>query len=254
MKKNAGEVIMTTLKTPVLIIILALSFFSCKDQGEVPEYVEIISLRPAPNEVNVDKGATIGIGLNRLVNHSESEKVQLRYVGDTATIQSYTGCGHAPPQVNAFCAGPLIWKPGKTVEVVVPKTLTDLEGHSMKEDFVYRFSIASDTIPFQLTTTQPQQNDTISLRSQTRISGSLTFSDYTPMLRDSVLTITPPARIYACAIVSTGARSTPSNFFCFSVENIQPNATYEITIPRRIKDYEGETLPQDYRLVFHTKP
>ncbi|MEK7249239.1 MAG: hypothetical protein AAB209_02340, partial [Bacteroidota bacterium] len=90
------------------VIIFALSVFSCKDQGEIPEYVEVMSLRPAPNEVNVDKGTYIGIGLNRAVHVSQAGKIQLRYVNDTSAINNFTYCGYTPPEVNHLCAGPFI--------------------------------------------------------------------------------------------------------------------------------------------------
>ncbi len=232
------------------VIILALSVFSCKDQGEIPEYVEVTSLRPAPNEVNVDKGTYIRIGLNRAVHVSQAGKIQLRYVNDTSAINNFTYCGYTPPEVNLLCAGPFIWKPGRIVEVTIPKDISDPEGRMMKEDFVYLFSIARDTIAFRLVSSLPLQNDSVTAPI---IFGILTFSDYLYM-PDSVLTINPPAQLRILRVIVEDGRNGPSSVVGFSASNLEPRRTYEITVPRQIKDYEGETLPQDYWLVFHTRP
>jgi len=238
----------------LLGIIVGLSSFSCNDQGEIPEYVEITSLQPAPNEENVDKARYIIVRLNRVVHVSQAGKIRLRYVNDTTTINGPTYCGLTPEEVDELCAGPFIWKPGRTVEVTIPKRITDPKGRTMERDVVYRFSIARDTVPFQLVTSVPRQGDTISLSGfPYGVQGTFTFNDYM-RLRDSVLTITSPARIHSAIEVIIEGRMTPRRTARFLMENLSPGSTYEIVVPRQIQDYEGEMLLQEYRIVFHTRP
>ncbi|MBM2840818.1 MAG: hypothetical protein HW412_1346, partial [Bacteroidetes bacterium] len=44
----------------------------------------------------------------------------------------------------------------------VQKGLSDPEGNTLKDEMVYRFTIAQDTVPFDLVETRPAQNDTVS--------------------------------------------------------------------------------------------
>lgn len=116
----------------VLMFGISLLLYSCKDAGELVEYLEVTSLHPARDSVDVDKAAVIGIGLNRAVRVSEASKIQLRYVNDTSSINYYAGCGLTPPEVYYLCVGPFIWKPGRTVEVIIPQDLSDPEGRTLK--------------------------------------------------------------------------------------------------------------------------
>ncbi len=241
------------MKSTAFALFVSFCFLSCQDQGDVPGYVEIISLEPAPNQVNVDKAKIVSIRLSRNVGVNESAKIRMGYVNDTSAVGNYPSYGLTSPLVEWLYNGPFIWKPGRTIEVTIPKDISDPEGRTMKEDFVYRFSIARDTVPFQLVASSPRPGDTISIPAYPFVGGSLTFSDYL-FLRDSILTITRPAKIHVAVRVIVDGRDTPEKTVHFVMENLSAASTYEITIPRQIKDYEGETLPQDYRIVFHTKP
>ncbi len=236
---------------------LAMLFLSCAaacvDHGRLPVYLHVTSVRPAPNERNVDKGRYVVIGFSNNVHWSEFNKIHVRYVDDTAALPSYTGCGLVPPESPTACVGPFIWKPGRTVEVVIPNTITDVLGNRMKEDVVVRFEIARDTLPFQLVDSRPRHGDTISIGSSPFWPGHLQFSDYMS-LRDSVLTTTPSGHLAHCAAVVNDTRQTPTNIACFSLVNLRPGLSYEITVPQGIRDYEGEMLMQEYRIRFYTKP
>lgn len=235
-----------------LFLFLTLGFLSCTDRGEDPQYLEIASLQPSPNAAAINKAKLVSVELNREVDLHQSEKITMRYVDDTAAVGNYPGYGLAPPLVKFLESGPFIWKPGRTVEVIIPKTIIDPEGRSMRSDIVFRFTIANDSV-FQLSSSNPSSGDTISLGRFQRWSGYLRFTDYL-YLRDSVLSITPPARISISRVMIADGRMGPSPFVGFVIEGMVSNSTYEITVPRRIKDYEGETLPQDYRIVLYTKP
>ena len=242
----------TTLLCALLLLLIP--SLSCVDQGSIVEYLEITELQPAPNETNVDKATLVSVHLNREVNMSEAGKMRMRYIDDTSAVRNYPGFGLTPPLVPYLLNGPFIWLPGRTVEVTIPKTISDSEGRTLREDFVYRFSIAPDST-FRLAGSMPQQGDTITLSANPYVYGMLTFSDYM-ILSDSVLSITPapPATIHASLYLLVDGRDTPQRTAPFSMKNLSPGSTYEITIPAYIKDYEGETLPQDYRIVFHTRP
>lgn len=231
---------------------VALVLMSCSDRGVVPEYIEVLSTQPAPNETQVDKGRFIQIALSRPVHVSEAGKIQLRYVDDTSSINNITYCGFTPEEVEHLCAGPFIWKPGRTVEVTLPRTIADPEGRTLRRDFVYRFTIARDTIPFRLVSSVPADGDTISLGTSSYVGGMLTFTDYT-FIDQGVLSITSPARICTSAFIVVDGRETPRSDVHFSMTDLSPGGTYEILIPTRISDYEGETLPHEYRIVFHTR-
>lgn len=233
-------------------LLLTLGSLSCTDQGEDPQYIEIVSLQPSPHSRAINKAALVSMELNREVDLHQAEKITMRYVDDTAAVGNYPGWGLMPPLVKHLSSGPFIWKPGRTVEVIIPKTISDPEGHSMRSDIVFRFTIADDSL-FQLASSIPTSGDTISLGSFQRWVGQLSFTDYL-YLRDSVLTITPPARIYVGRVIATDGRSGPLSFAHFVIEGMVSNSRYEITVPREIRDHEGETLPQDYRIAFHTKP
>ena len=245
------------MKNIALLLILSLCLLSCKDQGEIPEYVQIVSVSPAPNERNVDKTRFVSVRLNRPVEPGTSGKISMRYVDDTSAVRNYPREGLTPPLIEFLTNGPFIWKPGRTVEVTIPKTIGDPEGRMMKEDFTFRFMIARDTIPFQLTVSQPHTGDTVSLAAfpYGYVSGTLTFNDYLT-IRDSILTITPPAKIrfVVRTYIQVEERNSLEKIIRFVMENLSANSRYEITVPQQIKDYEGETLSQDYRIVFYTKP
>jgi hypothetical protein len=227
---------------------------SCNDQGDVVNYLEVIEVQPAPNSVGIDKATTVIVHLNRGVALDQGEKIRLRYVDDTASVRSYSWCGMTPPINEWMCTGPFIWKPGRTVEVTIPKEISDPEGNSLRQSLKYRFTIARDTIPFDLLSTQPAQGDTFSLGVSPHIlSGSLTFNDYT-VVRESTLTINPQATLWMSGLIIVDGRNGPMRRAWFTVRNMQPFATYTITVPQIINDFEGETLPHDYHLVFHTKP
>lgn len=242
------------MKNIALLLVLSLCFVSCKDQSEIPEYVEIVSVSPAPNEHNVDKARLVSVRLNLQVEPGQSEKISMRYVDDTSAVRNYPGGGFTPPLIELLTNGPFIWKPGRTVEATIPKTIGDPEGRMIKEDFTFRFMIARDTIPFLLAGSQPRNSDTVSLSASPYgyVWGTLTFNDYLT-IRDSILTITPPAKIRV-AVRTLEGRNSPEKIIGFVMENLSANSRYEITVPQQIKDYEGETLPQDYRIVFYTKP
>jgi len=147
-----------------------------------------------------------------------------------------------------------MWKPGRIVEMTIPKEISDPEGNSLRQALTYRFTIARDTVPFDVISSLPVQNDTISLSAHpSYVSGSLTFNDYV-YVRDSVLTINPPATLSMTRFVVCEGRDSPVRSAWFSVRNLQPYTTYTITVPRTIRDYEGEMLACEHHIVFHTKP
>lgn len=236
---------------PLLVVTIGLS---CNDQGEVVNYLEVIDVQPAPNSVDIDKATTVIVRVNRGITLDQGEKIRLRYVDDTATVRSYSWCGMTPPINEWMCTGPFIWRPGRTVEVTIPKEISDPEGNSLRQSLTYRFTVARDTTPFDLMRTQPAQGDTFPLGVNLRIlSGSLTFNDYT-VVRESTLTINPPATLWMSGIIIVDGRNSPMRRVWFTVRDMQPFTTYTITVPRTIEDFESETLPHDYHLVFHTTP
>lgn len=238
------------------IACLTAAAFSCTDQGNIPNYLEVTEVYPAPNSTGVDKAALVSVFFDRDLSVHEAGKIQLRYVDDTNPITSSTGCSYevVPPVDQRLCVGPYIWKPGKTVEVTIPKEIADPEGNTLRQSIVYRFTTAQDTAPFDLIGTLPVQNDTISLSEHFySVYGLLTFNDYVSF-RDSGLTIEPRATLRMGPFMSVGGRVGPFRQAQFEVTDLQANTTYTITIPRTIKDYEGQALPRDYHIVFHTKP
>lgn len=239
--------------SPLWIACLTLAALSCTDQGNVVNYLEVLEVNPAPNSSGVDKAALVSVHFDRNVSVNEAAKILLRYVDGTDPVNSYVGFGLTPPLVTWLAVGPFIWKPGRTVEVTIPKEIADPNGNALKQSIVYRFTIAQDTVPFDLVDTQPAQNGTLSLGSFPHVLGSLTFSDYV-YIRDSTLTIDPPATLFMNPFVIVDGRNSPSRQAFFDMSGLLPNSTYTITIPARIADYEGQTLPHDYHLVFHTVP
>jgi hypothetical protein len=87
---------------------------------------------------------------------------------------------------------------------------------------------------------------------------SLLFTDY--VAAPFLPLVSPPATIRQIFIVPGAAGDNgegialPTYAPSYSITDVQVGITYTVTIPRQTKDYEGETLPQDYHLVFHTKP
>jgi hypothetical protein len=234
--------------------LLITAALSCSDQGDVVNFLEVVDLTPAPNSTNVDKARYVTVHFNRGVGRDQSRLVQLRYVDDTSSVNCYAGCGMTPFVDGRLCTGPFLWKPGRTVEVTIPTEVSDPEGNSLRQSLTYRFTVARDTLPFDLVDARPAQNDTFSLSTNPSILfGSLTFNDYT-FVRESVLTIDPPATLWMSVLVICDGRYTPFRQAWFTIRNLQPYTTYTITVPRTIQDYEGETLPSDRYIVFHTKP
>lgn len=156
--------------------------------------------------------------------------IQVRYVDDTDTVPSYTGCGITPPETPPACVGPFIWKPGKSVEVTIPTTITDVLGRGLKRDFVYRFTIAPDTVPFQILDSRPRPV-TLSLRACNTTCLPLCVSVTTRSCPISLLTITPPAEIFMSGVIAVDGKGTPTNLAHFAIRNMQSGAYYEITIP-----------------------
>lgn len=235
---------------PALLACLAM--LSCSDLGELPRYLEVTALSPAPNATNVDKAAIVMIHFNSPVHVSEAEKIHLRYVDDSAAVNYYAGCGLTPPEVTEICTGPFIWKPGRTVDVTIPSDLADIEGRTVRESVSYRFVIAED-VPFQLAASVPRNGDTVSVGAFGSTFGHLQFSDYLS-LRDSTLTIEPEGIIHLLTVVFDYGRMMPTSGVAFVVSGLEVDRSYTIVVPGLISDYEGETLPQDYRIVFHTRP
>ena len=237
--------------SPLWIACLTLAALSCTDQGNVVNYLEVLEVNPAPNASGVDKAALVSVRFDRNVSVNEAAKIQLRYADGTDPVNSYPGSGLTPPLVPWLAVGPFIWKPGRVVEVTIPKEIADANGNTLKQSIVYRFTTARDTVPFDLVDTQPTQNGTISLGGFAL--GSLTFNDYVHV-PDSILTIDPPATLHMNPFVIADGRNSPLRMAPFLMSDLQPNTTYTITIPASIADYEGQTLPHDYHLVFHTVP
>ncbi|MEK9139162.1 MAG: hypothetical protein AAB393_18735 [Bacteroidota bacterium] len=245
---------MTTAIRKLLLTILFFTALSCTDLGDAVNYLKVVELQPTPNSTSVDKTATIHIRLNRGISVEQGNMIQLRYVDDSEPVNGYAGCGLTLPVEDQLCHGPYIWKPGRTVEVNIQKGLSDPEGNTLKDEMVYRFTIAQDTVPFDLIDAQPTNNDTVSIGQSATAFGFLRFSDYL-LVRDFVLTITPPASLRILrVVVQEDGRLGPSRYVGFVISELHPFTTYTITIPHTIKDFEGETLPHDYHLAFHTKP
>jgi len=230
-----------------------LLFFSCTDRGELVEYLHVVSLDPAPNSTDVDKGKFIVVRLDRPVHISQAGKIQVRYISDTTSLNIFTGGGFTPSEIEFLYTGPFIWLPGKTVEVVIPQELSDPEGRTLPAALSYMFTIAADEGPFQLIDSEPRTGDTVSIGLNSSLFGNLTFSDYLPF-PDTALTITAPAKIYVDVVVVVDGRDIPTKMLGLYILNLQPDSTYTITIPGSIEDFEGEVLPQEYEVVFHTRP
>ncbi len=226
---------------------------SCKDQGDVVDHVELVEVQPAPDATGVDKASVVYVRFDRGVDWSEAAKIRIRYVDDTSHVDSYPGCGLTPPITALLCVGPFIWKPGQTVEVTIPKEITDFEGNVLGQPFTYRFTTARDTVPFDLVETRPALNDTVSIGTFHNLFGMLRFSDYL-YVGDSVLTIDPPATVHISVSIIIDGRNGPQRTVHFFIEDLQPFLTYTLTLPRNIADYEGETLPGERHVVFHTTP
>jgi hypothetical protein len=226
---------------------------SCKDQGDVVNHVQLLEVIPSPNATDVDKATAIQVRFDRAINWNEAAKIRLRYVDDTSRVNSYAGCGLTPPNTEVFCVGPFIWKPGRIVEVTIPKEIADPEGNTLQQSFTYRFTTALDTIPFDVVETRPAQNDSVSIGTFNDLFGMLRFSDYVHV-GDSTLSIDPPATVVVNTVITIDGRNCPQRLVYFRVSGLQPFLAYTLTIPARIADYEGQTLPGDRHLAFHTIP
>jgi hypothetical protein len=233
----------------ILVMLFILS--SCHDGGESIEYLEVLSIDPPPNSVNVEKSRPIEIELNRPVHVSEVSKIQVRYLDDTDSLTVIPGGGLTPPEIRFITTGPLIWKPSATVAVVIPDDLGDPEGRTFRESIRYEFTIAGDIIPFDLIESEPGNGDTVSV-GMGSVFGSLTFSDYLPFC-DSLVTITAPAEIAITVAIHEG-RNTPNRTVWFVVYNIAAGSSYTICISDQVRDFERDSLPKAYEILFHTKP
>lgn len=242
----------TSIQRVCIIAVLTVGL-SCKDQGDVVDHVRLVEVQPSPDATGVDKASVIHILFDRGIQWTEAARIQIRYVDDTSQVNSYSGCGLVPPIADLLCVGPFIWKPGRTVEVTIPKEITDLEGNTLGQPFTYRFTTARDTVPFDLVETRPVENDTVSVSASHHLFGMLRFSDYV-FLGDSVLTLVPPATLHIGGMVISDSRNGPLRSVYFSIADLQPFLTYTLTLPSSIADYEGQTLPGERRVVFHTKP
>ena len=241
-----------TIQRGCIVAILSV-VLSCKDQGDLVDHLRLLEVVPSPGATAVDKGEVIHVRFDRGVQWNEAAKIRMRYLDDTSQVNSYSGCGLVPPIVDLLCVGPFIWKPGRTVEVTIPKEMADPEGNTLEESFTFRFTTARDTVPFDVVATLPAQDDTVSIGMFADLFGMLRFSDYVH-IADSVLTIDPPATVIVTIAVIIEGRNGPEREVRFWVRDLQPFVTYTITIPARVTDYEGQTLPGDRHLVFHTKP
>jgi hypothetical protein len=237
------------MKTTLFLLLLSFCFLSCKDQGEVVEYLEVLSIQPTPNTTHHDKIIPLSVRFNGLVNRSETTKINVTYIDEPLPLSIGLDCEECPSESEWLSFRPFVWKAGRTVEVVVSKNLTDTKGRSLKEDLKFKFTVAPDSVPFRLESTRPQQNDTVSIGQFHATSLGFNFSDYV-VQRDSVVSITPAASKYLIATVPGG----PMKSLYFSLDQLQPNTRYEVLLGRGIRDVEGETLPHDYRMVFHTRP
>lgn len=249
---------MTSSNIPRLIISFSLLFFSCKDQGADVEPLQVLSVRPLPNTVAFDKAQPITLLFNHDVDFREGAKLLFRYVGDAAQFQVGFTCEECSPVNKSLNVGPGIWKAGRTVEVSVPSSLADINGGTLRQPLYFRFTIAQDSVPFQFKSSSPRSNDTLSVSRNNGFGLSLLFTDYVAPSFFPI--ISPPATITQVFIVHSAPRDNresviaPAYALSYSITDIQVGVTYTVTIPRETKDYEGETLPQDYRLVFYTKP
>ena len=122
--------------SPLWIACLTLAALSCTDQGNVVNYLEVLEVNPAPNSSGVDKAALVSVHFDRNVSVNEAAKILLRYVDGTDPVNSYAGFGLTPPLVTWLAVGPFIWKPGRTVEVTIPKEIADPNGNALKQSIV----------------------------------------------------------------------------------------------------------------------
>lgn len=246
------------MKTPSVlwfcVAALMTLVLSCTDQGDIVNNLQVVEVSPAPNSARVDKAAVVSIQFDREVSVNEAGKILLRYVDGTDAVNTLWRGGLIFPVSRGLSVGPFIWKPGRTVEVTIPKEITDPDGNTLKQSIVYRFTLARDSVPFDLVETLPAQNDTVLLGGPSSfVTGNLVFNDYA-FVRDSTLTIDPPADIQMITIAISDGHLGPQRWAPFAIRDLQPNTSYTITVPRSITDYEGEALPRDYRVVFHTRP
>ena len=84
------------------------------------------------------------------------------------------------------------------------------------------------------------------------VSLSLSFTDFVKVRIPPPISTTPATTITQTFVIP-GAQE-PTKFLQYTLSNVQANARYDVLIPREIADTEGDRLPQDYRIVFYTRP
>jgi len=249
------------LHRTMLFVIALVTFQSCSDQGSVEERLFVSSLFPSPGAVSVDKARAVLVTFSQPVPRSQAMKIQIRNAGTGENIEYGMGWSDLPmPAVSSYWpldATP--WKPGSTIEVSIPADIADRNGRTLGRAIDFSFSVAIDSVPFAIVSSEPSQNDTISLDTTARVFGTLTFSDYV-YVPDSVLTISPAVKlnIVRLAVVTEKARTSGTASYLvkqcwFLLEGVQPGTRYDLKVPSSVHDYEGEKLAGDYHLVFYTK-
>jgi len=107
---------------------LALALLSCGDQGQNIPYLEILDVSPAPSAQGVDKAAPVIIHLDRDVEIHQAYRIRFRYLDGNDPVNAQPRCGLTPGSAAYLSSGPFLWKPGRTVEVTVPRDISDPGG------------------------------------------------------------------------------------------------------------------------------
>ena len=233
-------------------LLLFACLISCTDRGVDVEYLEVVSIEPQQNATNVDKAQRIRFNFDQHVHRDELRKIEMRYVDDGSPVEGGArGC--FCPITNSFWEiGPVTWKPGKTVEVTIPDSFSDIAGRRLRNAISFQFTTVPDEGIFELSSTSPQTNDTVSLGGAYGIARiELTFTDYAPFRIDQI-SLSPEASIII--VEAADAQLPPSKILFFGLDDLVSSETYELTISQSWTDYEGQSLPREYRVTFHTAP
>lgn len=250
------------IRTFSLLFLAGLLSTSCKDRGqtivngseELQGVFRIVSFNPPNGSTNVDKLRGAQITFSHDLEEGEDEKLRFYYVGDTSTIHLYRHYSGVSEK-EIFLRPLYLWKAGATVEIIVQRDLRSKDGRTLQDSAVYRFDVAANPPSFVVIGSSPGQGDTISLNGAYSVSGYIGFNDYLPVVyRPTLFRISPPAIILVGNPFFTSGSPMPQKYRWFQVFGVYPNVTYTVTVPDTLRDYEGDRLAQEYRLVFHTRP
>ncbi|MBX2990652.1 MAG: hypothetical protein KF749_05730 [Bacteroidetes bacterium] len=237
--------------------LLALCITACKEENVRPpiqeesKFLEIVSIQPANGSVWVERGTPVLVQFNYGVSSEELDKISSRYVDDTVATGACIDLVCRNLSIAKYQA--LLWKAERTVEVVIPRGLLDTSGRMLKDSVVLRFTVEPNPAPLRVLWTSIQHSDTVSLRGESHIFCNFSLNDYIPVLQELYFSVSSPAQVSdGCYFIN--CRPPMKKGMCLLVYNLEPYRTYTLTLFRSMHDYDGDTLEQDFHLVFHTKP